>query len=256
MSSTIDTGTRVRMARLPDADAVPSPDKVVVITGCSRGIGRGLCEYFLQSGWLVIGMSRTIPDIQHLSFRHYQLDITDERSVVDAFKSINDSYGFVDLLINNAGTVKSGPVLLMPVSSVTEMVSTNLQGAFIVSRECVRLMMGRSRGRVVSIGSMLVPIAPAGDAIYSATKAALSVFTQILAKEVSGYGITCNVVGVTAIDTGMAQSVRPDQLIGWIESLPLRRPATMEDLINVVEFFASERSSNITGQVIYLGGIS
>ncbi|MDA2933565.1 SDR family oxidoreductase [Acidobacteria bacterium AH-259-D05] len=160
------------------------------------------------------------------------------------------------MLVNNAAVLTSQHTLLMPTWSAQEMLNTNLLGTFSVSRECAKLMMRKGFGRIISLSSMAVPLALEGDSIYAASKIGLVQFSKILSKELGSSGVTCNIVGITAIETGMMKKVPPDKLKAVIDQLPVSRFAKIDDITNVIDFFASENSSYITGQEIYLGGIS
>jgi 3-oxoacyl-[acyl-carrier protein] reductase len=158
------------------------------------------------------------------------------------------------VVINNAAIAASQFVALTPTVKVEEIFRTNFLGSFTVCREAVRLMMKQKYGRIINMSSMMVPLRPAGGAVYSSSKAALTQFTQVLAKEVADYGITCNVLGVTAIETDMWQDISSERLMSLLESLPQKQPATLDDITNVIDFFSSKTSDAVTGQVVYLGG--
>lgn len=115
-------------------------------------------------------------------------------------------------------------------------------------------MMKQKYGRIVNMSSMMVPLRPAGGAVYSASKAALTQFTQVLAKEVAHYGITCNVLGVSAIETDMWNDIPKEKLMSLLQGLPQKEPAKVEDITNVIDFFSSRASGAVTAQVVYLGG--
>jgi 3-oxoacyl-[acyl-carrier protein] reductase len=230
--------------------------ETVLVTGASRGLGRQLCEHFLAHGGDVIGISRAPATLIHERYRHFEADIGDEPAVRRVFSAIRAEQRAVSILINNAGVATSQFTLLMPTASAEGMLRTNFLGAFVVARECGQLMLRRRYGRIINISSVTVPLGPLGGAIYSASKAALTQFTKVLARELASYNITCNVLGVSAIETDMWKDLSTDRLQSMIDSLPLKRPATLADVANVVDFFAHRASSAITGQVVYLGGVS
>jgi 3-oxoacyl-[acyl-carrier protein] reductase len=228
---------------------------VVAITGSSRGIGLGLAKSYVSRGFRVVGLSRGSSTFQDERYMHIVADVTSEASVKEAFTRINQELGRLDLLINNAGVLTSQYSMLMPSSAAGQMLNTNVLGAFHASKEATKMMMRRKWGRIVSMSSMAVPLSPSGDAMYAASKAALTQFTRVFAKEVAGYGITCNIAGVSAIETEMMKKIPPEKLREIIANLPLKRESTMEDITNVLDFFMKEESSGITGQILYLGGV-
>jgi 3-oxoacyl-[acyl-carrier protein] reductase len=228
--------------------------QVVLITGASKGLGRMLVEHFAMRNAAVIGFSRSPGSFDHENYRHFPVDIRDEPRVRAAFGSIRSEFGRLDVLINNAGIAASQFVVLTSTASAADILETNVLGAVTVSREAVRLMMKHKYGRIINISSMMVPLRPVGGAVYSASKAALTQFTQVLAKEVASYGITCNVLGISAIETDMWKDIAKEKLAMLIDELPLGRAASLEDVTNAVDFFSSTSSGAVTGQVMYLGG--
>jgi 3-oxoacyl-[acyl-carrier protein] reductase len=229
-------------------------DRVVVVTGARKGIGRILADHFLAEGARVIGMSRGDAAITHANYDHRSLDVGDNLAVRAAFAAISRTHGRVDIAINNAGVLTSVHALLMPASRAEEMVRTNLLGGFYVACEAAKLMRKGKFGRIINIGSMASVLEPIGDSIYAATKAASMTLTGVLAKEFASYGITVNTLAVSALQTDMLQQIPPDTMAAVLAELPLPRLATPDDVFNVVDFFASSESSHITAQTLFLGG--
>lgn len=228
---------------------------VIAITGASKGIGLELCKYYAGQEKQVIGLSRSASEFKHDHYRHIQTDITDEAAVKDALKVIAADFGRLDTLINNAGVLTSQYAMLMPGTAAEQMLKTNVYGAFLMSREAAKVMMKRKFGRIISMSSMAVPLSPAGDAMYAASKSALTQFMQVFAKEVAGYGITCNVLGVSAIETDMMKKIPPEKLDAILKQLPIQRQVTIADITNALDFFIKAESAAITAQVMYLGGV-
>lgn len=230
-------------------------DRVVVVTGASRGLGRQVCEHFLSHGARVIGLSRSAgQNFENDRYCHFAGDVSDEDFVKETFRLVKDRYESVHILINNAGVLLSQLALLTSDSSAEGVIRTNFLGAVGVTRECAKVMLRNKFGRIVNISSMAVPLSPIGSAIYSASKSALTQFSRVFAKEVADSGITCNVLGITAFDSEMTQSLSQNKLEELIQSLAIKRSATIGDITNVIDFFVREESSNVTGQVVYLGG--
>ncbi len=228
--------------------------QVVLITGASKGLGSKLADHCLTQNASVIGFSRTQGELKHDRYRHFCVDVGDSSQVHAAFGEIRADYKRLDVLINNAGIAASQFVALTPTATVEEVFKTNFVGSFTVCREAVRLMMKQKYGRIINMSSMMVPLRPAGGAVYSASKAALTQLTQVLAKEVADYGITCNVLGVTAIETDMWKDISREKLLSLLATLPQKEAATLKDITNVIDFFSSRASGAVTGQVVYLGG--
>jgi 3-oxoacyl-[acyl-carrier protein] reductase len=228
--------------------------QVVLITGASKGLGSKLAEHFAMRNASVVGFSRSPGTLEHAKYRHFCVDVRDEPQVRAAIGEIRSEFGKLDVLINNAAIAASQFVALTPTAAAEDVFKTNFLGNFTVCREAVKVMMKQKYGRIVNMSSMMVPLRPAGGAVYSASKAALTQFTQVLAKEVAEYGITCNVLGVSAIETDMWKDIAKEKLMSLLQQLPQKEVATLEDVTNVIDFFASKASGGVTGQVVYLGG--
>jgi 3-oxoacyl-[acyl-carrier protein] reductase len=229
--------------------------EVVLITGTRKGIGKHLAEHFVAKGALVEGCSRELPDWELENYTHHLADVTDDMAVKKMFASIQKRHGRLDVVVNNAGVASMNHIMLTPTATVDRIMGINFRGTFLVSREAAKLMRRHSYGRIVNIGTVAAPMRLAGEAIYAASKSAVLTFTQILAAEVAEFGITCNVVSPTPIDTDLIRSVPGDKMDRLIDRLPLRRMGTMDDVAHCVDFFVSPASSFITGQVLYLGGV-
>lgn len=229
--------------------------RVAVVTGARRGIGRMIASHFLAGGARVIGIARGGPATTHDRYTHCALDVGDDAAVRAAFRKIGREFRTVDILVNSAASLTSQYALLMPAAAAREMVSTNILGTLFVSREAAKLMTRTKYGRIINIGSIASALEPAGDSVYAATKAAVVTMAGVLARELGGRNITCNTLAVTAIQTDMLAQLPPEKVAAVIASLPLPRLATEADILNVVDFFASERSSYITAQTVFLGGV-
>jgi len=230
--------------------------KLALVTGSRRGVGRIIAEHFLQHGAGVAGFARGEATITHPNYYHYRVDVGDPVSVQKGFtelKKINDS---VQIVVNNAAVLTSQYAMIMSPAAAQEMLNTNLMGAFMVSREASKLMRKEKWGRIISIGSMATSLEPIGDSMYAACKAGLSTLTNVMAKELAPLNVTCNTLAISAIKTDMLTQLPQDKINQVIASLPIPRFAEPDDILNVLDFLASERSSYITAQTIYLGGVN
>ncbi len=229
--------------------------RVAVVTGARRGIGKIVATHFLAEGAQVIGLAREAATLEHERYVHFALDIGDDEAVRATFRTIGRQFASLDILVNNAAVLTSQYALLMPASKAREMVTTNILGTLFVSRESAKLMGRRKYGRIINLGSMAGALEPPGDSVYAATKAAAMTLTGVLAKELAGFNITCNTVGVTAFPSDMLEQLPRTKVEAVIATLPLPRFATADDILNVIDFFASERSSYVTAQTVFLGGV-
>jgi 3-oxoacyl-[acyl-carrier protein] reductase len=235
-------------------DAVNREPSVALITGARSGIGRALADRYLAKGWSVLGCSRSPSDLQHERYTHFELDVADEAAVRDMVAACQRQHGRLDLVVNNAGIASMNHTLLTPVHSVDEIMATNFRGTFLVSREGAKLMARRRAGRIVNMSSVAAPLQLEGELVYAASKAAIEMLTKILAREVAPLGITCNAVGPPPIDTDLIRGVPDGKIDAIVARLAIKRLGTMDDVANVVDFFASPASSFVTGQIVYLGG--
>lgn len=230
-------------------------DEVVLITGTRKGIGRFLVQHFVHKGAIVEGCSRESPDWKLERYTHHIADVADEAQVKAMISSIHKRHGRLDIVVNNAGIASMNHILLTPATTVDRIMATNFRGTFLVCRESAKLMKRRRYGRIVNVGTVAVPMRLAGEAIYAASKNAITSLTQILAHELAEFGITCNVVGPTPIDTDLIRAVPKEKIDRLVDKLAIKRLGRFEDVANVIDFFVRPESDYITGQVIYLGGM-
>jgi 3-oxoacyl-[acyl-carrier protein] reductase len=229
--------------------------KVVLVTGTRKGIGRFLSEHLVKSGYIVEGCSREAAGWALPNYTHHRVDVTDETQVKKMIADIGRRHGRLDAVINNAGIASMNHTLLTPVATLDRIMATNFRGTFLVCRETAKLMQKRRYGRIINLGTVALPLRLEGEALYAASKAAIVGFTQTLAFELGGFGITCNVVGPTPIDTDLIRGVPKEKIQSIIDRLAVKRLGNLEDVANVVDFFLKPESDFITGQVIYLGGL-
>lgn len=229
--------------------------RLMVITGVRKGIGRYLAEYYAQKGFFVIGCSRGKIDYDLPNFQHFCVNVTEESAVRKLFSQVRQFSGSLQILINNAGIGLMNHALLTPVDSVHKIMNTNFLGTFLCCREAAKLMQNKQYGRIVNFTSVATPLKLEGEAIYAASKAAVTSLTQILAREFGQLGITVNAVGPTPIKTDLIRSVPEDKLKHLIKQQAIHRFGEFKDVANVIDFFIKPESDFVTGQIIFLGGI-
>jgi len=230
--------------------------KHIVITGTRKGIGRSSAEYYLAEGWGVIGCSRGESSIEHDQYRHYALDVCDESAVIEMARDVKRQNGAVDALLNNAGIASMNHCLLTPGSTVNAILQTNVVGTFLFCREFAKLMRKSAQPRIVNFTTVAHPLNLEGEAVYAASKAAVESLTRIMARELAELRITVNAVGPTPVMTDLIKGVSSEKMDALLARQAIPRYGKAADVINAVDFFLRADSDFITGQVLYLGGVT
>ncbi len=230
--------------------------KVVLVTGTSRGIGEHIAKHYLSAGYKVIGCSRSQASIESNDYRHFSIDIADEKQIMEMFTSIRKEYGRLDILINNAAINPTlSPALLIPLKTITHSFQVNVFSVILFCREAVKLMARNKFGRIINMGSMAAKLKVKGESIYATTKAAINTYTEILAKEVYASNITVNVVAPSAIETELSAQIDQQALKDVLSRNAIPQYGVMTDVTNTTDWLIRAESSAITGQIIYLGGV-
>jgi|1186.fasta_scaffold47234_2 3-oxoacyl-[acyl-carrier protein] reductase len=228
--------------------------QVILISGSSSGIGLHLAKHYLERGWTVAGCARHAAPLAHDRYVHFCVDVADSASVEKMFAGIRTQFGALHAIVNNAGVASMNAIALTPAAAARQVLETNVLGTFLITHAGLRLLRRGKSGRIVNVTTIAVPARLAGEAIYAASKSAVETFTRIAAKEFGPFGITCNTVGPSPVRTRLTNSVPITKLQALVEQQAVQRWAEPEDVANVVDFFLSDRSSLVTGQVVYLGG--
>jgi 3-oxoacyl-[acyl-carrier protein] reductase len=237
-------------------------NKVAVVTGGCRGIGKAIVERFLSEGAKVYALDFSIPAANEKLFNNEldknlfikQLDVTNLEQVQSVFDEIIAESEQIDFLINNAGITRDNLLMRMSESDWDSVLATNLKGTFLCTKVATRFMMSKRFGRIVNLGSVVGVMGNAGQANYSASKAGLIGFTKSVAKELGSRNIICNYVAPGFVITSMTDVLTDEQKNEFLKNIPLKRAATPVDIANVVTFLCSEDANYLTGQVIHIDG--
>ena len=238
-------------------------NKIALVTGASRGIGRAIATRLGQNGATVIGTATSDQGAEAISSyfgelgiagRGMRLDVSDDDSVSSVVKSINDEFGAVTLLVNNAGITRDNLLMRMKPEEWDAVIDTNLSSLYRVCKACIRGMMKARSGRIINIASVVGSSGNAGQTNYSAAKAGMLGFTKSLAQEIGSRGITVNAVAPGFIDTDMTRELPEQQREALLRAIPLGRLGAADEVAAVVSFLASDEAGYITGETIHVNG--
>lgn len=232
-------------------------DKVVIVTGGSRGIGKSIAESFKQDGAEVIITYKNSVNGEHfdsLGIKHFQCDVADIKAVQGLTDEIVKQFGKIDILVNNAGVTKDGLLMRMSEEDWDIVIDTNLKGVFNFIKSVTRPMMGKRYGKIVNITSISGIMGNPGQANYSASKAGVIGLTKSVAKELASRNINVNAVAPGFIETEMTDKLSDDVKQNYLNSIPLKRFASADEVSALVKFLSSDKSSYITGQTICIDG--
>ena len=233
-------------------------NKIVLVTGASRGIGLEVAKLFSKEGYKVIGTSRGDFNLGDLigdsSAMSVQLDLMSKESINDLFEVLKSKDMLPSVLINNAGITKDQLFLRMKDKDWDEVIETNLNGLFRVTKALIKPMVKNKFGRVINISSVAGLMGNSGQVNYSSSKSAMVGFSRSLAKELGSRNITSNVVAPGFIETDMTTFLNDDEKIEVSKNIPMKRFGTVEDVAKCILFLASDKANYITGQIISVDG--
>ncbi len=232
-------------------------DKIVLITGGSRGIGKGIAEMFAGSGATVLVTYKNSIDEHYFDskkIRHYKCDVSDLKAVGETVDLIIKEFGKIDVLINNAGITKDGLIMRMSEEDWTTVFDINLKGAFNMTKAVTRNMMSKRYGKIINLTSVVGITGNAGQSNYAASKAGLIGFTKSVAKELASRNINVNAIAPGFIETDMTEKLSPESKLKYSDIIPLKKFGKVEDIAKAALFLASDDSNYITGQTLCVDG--
>ncbi len=238
--------------------------KVALITGASRGIGKGIALKFASEGADIAftdlfddeNMANTVKEIEALGVRAkgYASNAADFAQTEEVVAKVKEDFGHIDVLVNNAGITKDGLMLKMSEAQWDAVIDVNLKSAFNYIHAIVPIMMRQRQGSIINMASVVGVHGNAGQSNYAASKAGLIALAKSIAQEVGSRGIRANAIAPGFIETAMTAALSDEVRKEWAQKIPLRRAGQVEDIANVATFLASDMSSYVSGQVIEVDG--
>ena len=238
-------------------------DKIALVTGATRGIGKAILHNLAARGATVVGTSTTQQGADNIQAQLNQskvvgkglvLDVSKEESIKSLFEEIKKNYSAPSILVNNAGITKDNLLMRMKEEEWTDVINTNLSSIYRLSKTCLRDMMKARFGRIINITSVVALSGNPGQTNYTAAKAGIIGFTKSLAQEVASRGITVNCVAPGFIETDMTAELSEDQQNKLLSQIPVGRMGSVEDIAHAVNFLVSEGAGYITGETIHVNG--
>ena len=227
--------------------------RVALVTGASRGVGKSICDILLADGYFVEGCSRSPGVIPDNAYCHTQLDIGNAEGVKDWIQSVQRRHGRIDVVVNNAGIYRAAPVLIMSPEIAEEVMRVNFLGTFYVCREAARAMKRNRYGRIINISSIAVTLKDESTAVYTASKSAVTSFSQVLARELAPFGITCNVIELSIFQSQITENLPQNVRNRVVDRLTVKRYAKQSDIRNALHYVTGADSDYVSGQVLKLG---
>ncbi|WP_299772331.1 3-oxoacyl-ACP reductase FabG [uncultured Pseudoteredinibacter sp.] len=237
--------------------------KITLVTGASRGIGAAIADDLGTQGAVVIGTATSEGGAEKISARLAEkgiqgkgmvLNVTEADSISDLIKAINDEFGAIEILVNNAGITKDNLLMRMGEDEWFDVINTNLSAIYRLSKACLRGMMKARWGRIINVSSVVGSMGNAGQSNYAASKAGVAGFARSLAKEIGSRGITVNTVAPGFIDTDMTKVLDENQKELMLSQIALGRLGKPEEIAGVVSFLAGDAGAYITGETLQVNG--
>jgi 3-oxoacyl-[acyl-carrier protein] reductase len=238
--------------------------KIAIITGATRGIGKGIAEVFAKHGaqiaFTYVSSDEQAKEVEKLltsygvKAKGYKSNAANLKQAEEFIAAVVADFGRIDVIVNNAGITRDGLLMRMSEENWDDVINTNLKSVFNITKASLKTLLGQRSGSIINMSSVVGIEGNAGQSNYAASKAGIIGFTKSIAQEIGSRNIRCNAICPGFIETEMTAQLNQDIMKGWIEDIPMKRPGTPEDVANATLFLASDLSLYVTGQTLNVCG--
>ncbi|MEV6976014.1 SDR family oxidoreductase [Kitasatospora sp. NPDC093806] len=231
---------------------------IILVTGARTGVGRALAEHFLDQGHQVVGCSRRPSSLDHPAYRHHEVDITDGKALRSMFREVRREFGHLDALVNNAGTSTMNHFMMTPEKVARDVFDLNFFAVLNCCREATKLLQ-KSPGptsAILNVSTVAVPWALDGQLVYSASKSAVEQLTRVMSKELADFRIRVNGIGLPPVSTVLTRTLPAGLVDTLVARQAIKRMCTMPDVLGPVDFLISQQAGFVTGETLFLGGVT
>ena len=238
--------------------------KVTLVTGASRGIGRGIATKFASEGadvaFTYVSSDEKARELEKelqafgIRAKGYKSNAGSYTEAEKLINDITDEFGKIDVVVNNAGITRDGLLMRMSEENWDDVMNTNLKSVFNITKAAQRPMLKQRSGSIINMGSVVGKEGNAGQSNYAASKAGIIGFSKSIAQELGSRNIRCNVIAPGFIETEMTAALDEEIVKGWVKDIPLGRPGQTEDVANAAVYLGSDLSSYVSGQVLNVCG--
>lgn len=238
--------------------------KIAIITGATRGIGKGVAEVFAKHGaqiaFTYVSSDEQAKEVEKMlqsygvKAKGYKSNAADLKQAEQFIADVVAEFGRIDVIVNNAGITRDGLLMRMSEENWDDVINTNLKSVFNITKSALKTLLGQRSGSIINMSSVVGIEGNAGQSNYAASKAGAIGFTKSIAQEIGSRNIRCNAICPGFIETEMTAQLNQDIMKGWIEDIPMKRPGTPEDVANAALFLASDLSLYVTGQTLNVCG--
>lgn len=238
--------------------------KIAIITGATRGIGKGIAEVFAKHGaqiaFTYVSSDEQAKEVEKLltsygvKAKGYKSNAANLKQAEEFIAAVVADFGRIDVIVNNAGITRDGLLMRMSEENWDDVINTNLKSVFNITKASLKTLLGQRSGSIINMSSVVGIEGNAGQSNYAASKAGIIGFTKSIAQEIGSRNIRCNAICPGFIETEMTAQLNQDIMKGWIEDIPMKRPGTPEDVANATLFLASDLSAYVTGQTLNVCG--